>query len=89
MASIWQHPNSTFWKACYPNKDGKQVKPRDSQTPHKAADKAGRGSADLQQPATALPGLPVGYSYVAPGISHLTKVAESASFGADEDLPPI
>jgi hypothetical protein len=34
-------------------------------------------------------GLPVGYSYVAPGISHLTKAAESASFGADEDIPPI
>lgn len=32
MASIWQHPNSKFWTACYTNKDGKQVKRSTKQT---------------------------------------------------------
>ena len=26
MASIWKHPNSPFWTACYTNQQGKQVK---------------------------------------------------------------
>ena len=26
MASVWKHPNSTFWSACYRDKDGKRIK---------------------------------------------------------------
>jgi len=26
MASVWKHPNSKFWSACYDNKDGKRIK---------------------------------------------------------------
>ena len=26
MATVWKHPKSSYWTACYTNKDGKQVK---------------------------------------------------------------
>ena len=32
MASLWKHPNSKFWTACYTDKDGKQVKRSTKQT---------------------------------------------------------
>jgi integrase len=32
MASLWKHPKSKFWTACYTDKDGKQVKRSTKQT---------------------------------------------------------
>ena len=32
MASLWKHPKSKYWTACYTNKDGKQVKRSTKQT---------------------------------------------------------
>jgi hypothetical protein len=37
MASLWKHPNSRFWTACYTNKDGKQVKRSTKLTDRKKA----------------------------------------------------
>jgi integrase len=37
MASLWKHPNSKYWTACYSNKDGKQVKRSTKQTDRKKA----------------------------------------------------
>ena len=32
MASLWKHPNSKYWTACYTDRDGKQVKRSTKQT---------------------------------------------------------
>jgi hypothetical protein len=32
MASLWRHPNSTFWSACYTDKDGRRLKRSTKQT---------------------------------------------------------
>ena len=37
MASIWKHPNSKFWTACYTDRDGKQVKRSTTQIKRKQA----------------------------------------------------
>jgi len=37
MASLWKHPESKFWTACYTNRDGKQVKRSTKQTDHTQA----------------------------------------------------
>jgi integrase len=37
MASLWKHPNSRFWTACYTDKDGKQVKRSTKQTDKRKA----------------------------------------------------
>ena len=37
MASLWKHPNSRFWTACYTDKDGRQVKRSTKQTERKKA----------------------------------------------------
>lgn len=37
MASLWKHPNSKYWTACYTNRDGKQVKRSTKQTKRKDA----------------------------------------------------
>jgi hypothetical protein len=37
MASLWKHPESKYWTACYTNRDGKQVKRSTKQTDRKKA----------------------------------------------------
>ncbi len=37
MASIWRHPNSSFWSACYDDKDGRRIKRSTKQTDRKKA----------------------------------------------------
>jgi integrase len=37
MASLWKHPRSKYWTACYTNKDGKQVKRSTKLTDRKQA----------------------------------------------------
>ena len=37
MASLWKHPESKYWVACYTNRDGKQVKRSTKQTDRKKA----------------------------------------------------
>jgi integrase len=37
MASLWRHPRSTFWTACYTDKDGRRVKRSTKQTDKKKA----------------------------------------------------
>ena len=37
MASLWKHPKSKFWTACYTNREGKQVKRSTKQTKRKEA----------------------------------------------------
>ena len=37
MASLWKHPNSKFWTACYTDRDGRQVKRSTKQTDKKKA----------------------------------------------------
>lgn len=37
MASLWKHPNSRFWTACYTDRDGRQVKRSTKQTEKKKA----------------------------------------------------
>lgn len=37
MASVWRHPNSNFWSACYTDKDGRRVKHSTKQTNRKKA----------------------------------------------------
>ncbi len=37
MASLWKHPNSRFWTACYTDRDGRQVKRSTKQTDKKKA----------------------------------------------------
>lgn len=40
MASLWKHPNSTFWTACYTDETGRQVKKTTKQTDRRLAMKA-------------------------------------------------
>jgi integrase len=37
MASLWKHPESKYWTACYTDRDGKQVKRSTKQTDRKQA----------------------------------------------------
>ena len=37
MASLWKHPNSSFWTACYTDRDGRQVKRSTKQADKKKA----------------------------------------------------
>ena len=37
MASLWKHPESKYWTACYTSRDGKQVKRSTKQTDRKKA----------------------------------------------------
>ena len=37
MASLWKHPESKYWVACYTDRDGKQVKRSTKQTKRKEA----------------------------------------------------
>ena len=37
MASLWKHPNSTFWTACYTDREGRQMKRTTKQTDKKKA----------------------------------------------------
>lgn len=37
MASLWKHPKSKYWTACYTNRDGKQMKRSTKQTERKKA----------------------------------------------------
>jgi integrase len=37
IASIWRHPNSSFWSACYDDKDGRRIKHSTKQTDKKKA----------------------------------------------------
>jgi hypothetical protein len=37
MPSLWRHPNSRFWTACYTDKDGRRVKKSTKQTERKKA----------------------------------------------------
>ena len=37
MASVWRHPNSRFWSACYDDKDGRRIKRSTKQTDKKKA----------------------------------------------------
>jgi integrase len=37
MASLWRHPNSDFWTACYTDKDGRRIKRSTKQTNKKKA----------------------------------------------------
>lgn len=39
MSSLWKHPKSPYWTACYTNKDGKQVKRSTKSTSRKEATK--------------------------------------------------
>lgn len=37
MASLWKHPNSTFWTACYTDREGRQMKRTTKQTDKRKA----------------------------------------------------
>lgn len=39
MASVWKHPASPYWTACYTNHLGRQVKRSTKQTGKKAAER--------------------------------------------------
>ena len=43
MASLWKHPNSPYWTACYTNSLGRQVKRSTKQTNAKLARKIAEG----------------------------------------------
>jgi hypothetical protein len=37
MASLWKHPNSSFWTACYTDREGRQMKRSTRQTDKRKA----------------------------------------------------
>jgi hypothetical protein len=43
MASLWKHPNSSFWTACFTDEKGKQRKKSTKQKDIKAARKVAEG----------------------------------------------
>lgn len=53
MASIWKHPNSPFWTACYTDENGKQVKKTTKQTDRRLAIKAAEAFEEAAKKASA------------------------------------
>ncbi|GEP46159.1 tyrosine-type recombinase/integrase [Brevifollis gellanilyticus] len=54
MASLWKHPNSPFWTACYTDETGKQVKKTTKQTDRRLAMKAADAFEESAKKARAV-----------------------------------
>lgn len=53
MASLWKHPNSPFWTACFSDEAGRRVKRSTKQTDRRAAFKAAEAFEDAAKKAGA------------------------------------
>ena len=51
MASLWKHPKSRFWTACYTNSEGRQVKRSTKLTDRRKALKVAQEFEELERQA--------------------------------------
>jgi integrase len=54
MPSVWKHPNSPFWTACFTDENGKQVKKTTKQTDRRLAMKAAEAFEEAARKARAI-----------------------------------
>lgn len=54
MPSVWKHPNSPFWTACFTDENGKQVKKTTKQTDRRMAMKAAEAFEEAARKARAI-----------------------------------